>query len=978
MASAHEPDVSRIEFHRQAFGLVPYPTDPRSGVAILFKGERGQSDFRMCSCNAASDKTCSHILELADLYRLLTEQLKGKTPNEDFKNSPWFRLAEFLADGASDSVDSVQIKLLTNSKAPTLVVLGADDTELLSYLSDDDHSERLVERCGRVLQKGQTPVRSRLLEQLSLITLTDSERLMQERGFETNRMVLERSIHYRVAYHCYREFGTSGIRLEPAIDLTTGSFDIICRNGEGKSILIFQVPRKKVPTLIRSFDKLLPNQHGVSIHPVPLKSLFKITADTKMDLELRPMIRLLQEDGEARFFDREDLKRFTYGNLVYIKECGLLAELEKPGAMERRFKAPVNMKLKRSQVGIFMEEFAEELNDGSHIVDPALKELRIFEEPESVEINPEAIDRDWYWISLSYGFGDCRVSLADILKAKEQGSRYLTVGDGWVDCESEAFQDAANALGSCLSMGEDPASSSLRVSRAELLRLQAANELPIEVTGEGDRSLTVKRLLDLRPARKTDAPKGLKSDLRRYQQLGLDWLAFLFENGLGGLLCDDMGLGKTHQVMALMLSLQESGSVPGPMMVICPTTVISHWESKTRAHAPGLKVGIYHGPQRDLAEARDNCHVILTSYGILRNDIERLNKIPFQLVVFDEIQHIKNPDTRAFEAAICLQSKVKLGLTGTPIENRLTELKALFDVTVPGYLGTDDAFKRRYVDSFDPELGRGRHEELGRVISPFVLRRLKKTVLKELPDKIEDIRTCRLSDDQVKLYREAIDSKGHGLVEALNTKGGKVPYIHIFAVLTLLKQICDHPALVNDPTDYGEFESGKWDLFKEILSESLESEQKVVVYSQFLGMLGIIERHLEELGAGFVSLSGSTRDRGRVISRFNEDPSCRVFVGSLKAGGVGIDLVAASVVIHYDRWWNAAREDQATDRVHRIGQKRGVHVFKLVTEGTLEEKISAIIERKRILMDNVVQEDDPGTLKTFSREDLVDLLTFPL
>ena len=218
--------------------------------------------------------------------------------------------------------------------------------------------------------------------------------------------------------------------------------------------------------------------------------------------------------------------------------------------------------------------------------------------------------------------------------------------------------------------------------------------------------------------------------------------------------------------------------------------------------------------------------------------------------------------------------------------------------------------------------------------------------------------------------------EGEGLIDTLEKGEEPIPYIHIFALLNLLKQICNHPALVDGRVDdFEKYQSGKWDLFKELIDESLESGQKVVVYSQFLGMIRIITQYLQEAGVEFVTLTGSSRNRGEIISRFNNDPNCRVYVGSLKAGGTGIDLVAASVVLHYDRWWNAAKEDQATDRVHRIGQRRGVQVFKLVTEGTLEEKISAIIERKRNLMDSIVKEDDPGLLKTFSREELIEMLS---
>jgi SNF2 family DNA or RNA helicase len=269
--------------------------------------------------------------------------------------------------------------------------------------------------------------------------------------------------------------------------------------------------------------------------------------------------------------------------------------------------------------------------------------------------------------------------------------------------------------------------------------------------------------------------------------------------------------------------------------------------------------------------------------------------------------------------------------------------------------------------------------ELRRVISPFVLRRLKSSVLSELPEKIEDVRTCALSDDQVKLYRDTVAGRGTELARQIEAAAdGRLPYLHVFAVLTLLKKICDHPALaLGDLGKAGELASGKWDLYQEILDEALASGQKVVVFSQYLGMIELMGRHLEGLGVGHVRLTGASVRRGEIVDRFNEDPDCRVFLGSLKAGGAGIDLVGGSVVIHYDRWWNAAKEDQATDRVYRLGQKRAVHVFKLVTEGTLEEKIAALIERKREVMASVVQEDSAELAKMFTREELLEMLREP-
>ena len=573
------------------------------------------------------------------------------------------------------------------------------------------------------------------------------------------------------------------------------------------------------------------------------------------------------------------------------------------------------------------------------------------------------------------------MSLGELLAARRAGLPYLETASGWIDLNAPALRNLgslpAQARARAENTGGNGGSGSLRLSSAELLRLQASSAAPIRVEGEGSRHDFLRRFLDLRPADPMVSPSGLTSVLRPYQKLGVEWLKFLYENDLAGLLCDDMGLGKTHQAMALMVILREQLGIDEPFLVVCPRTVISHWRNKLREYAPGLSPAYYHGPQRDLGESLAHGDVILTSYGVMRNDVERFGERRWGLIVFDEVQQIKNRSTQGYRAAVALGARMKLGLTGTPIENSLTELKGLFDLVLPGYLGGDDTYLD-VVGTNELDADSWYAVNLRRLTAPFVLRRVKTAVLDELPEKIEDVRTCRLSPEQFDMYRQTIETKGVTLMNALRSERGALPYIHIFALLNMLKQICDHPALaVGDLDRYERYESGKWDLCKELLEESFDSGQKVVVFSQYLGMIGILERHLTKLGIEFVTLTGSTRERGKVVDRFNNDDDCRVFLGSLKAGGTGIDLVGGSVVIHYDRWWNAAREDQATDRLYRIGQKRAVHVFKLITEETLEERIAAIIDRKRRLMESVVQEDDPQLKKIFSREELIELLQGP-
>jgi len=970
-------DLHQVEFHRHGMVLAPDPRDNRPGIAFFLKTGSGKPETRFCSCSTSRKRTCPHILKLSGLYKTFLENSGGHPPQEAFRASIWHRIAAILADGSHDTVQSCTLRPVHQGGKKLLVLLGPEGKEVLRYFSQGPDALRFAERFGQISDENTVPHRGALLEKLAKFTLSDDERYMLEKGFKTNRQVLEQSPWYRLAYHCYREFGDA-YTFHPAVEESSGAFTVSCRSPEQDDVFRMVIPPKKVKRLLLAFRDFLPNQHGLTIHPIPLKSLFKVTANTELDIEVRPFIQVLQGGGEAKFFEREGLERFQYGDLIYIKELGILAELEPPGKMERRFRAPVKMVLKRSHVPTFLQEFGNELRQGPHIVDPAVKGLRIFREYDRMEITPMAIDRDWCWLSLNYGFGNSAISLAGILRAKEDGQRFVSVRDGWVDCESREFDSLAPLLSRFTKKQLANESDQIRLSRMDLFRLKAASSASVNVASDGKQALLMKRILELKPARPLETLKGLASTLRHYQKLGVEWLRFLYENGLGGLLCDDMGLGKTHQAIGFMLSLKEHEKVTEPFLVVCPTTVLSHWIDKICDHAPGLKAAVFHGGQRDLDHTLENHDVLLTSYGIMRNDIERLQRVAFHLVVFDEIQHMKNPQTLAYQAAGNLKAEMMLGLTGTPIENNLGELKALLDLTVPGYLGTDEGFNSRYVKPIGGDPDRMMQKELASLISPFTLRRMKKTVLDELPDKIEDIRTCSLSDDQIKLYRDCISSRGKGLLEILKRDEKPVPYIHIFALLNLLKQICNHPALVEGKVDdYNQYQSGKWELFKELVSESLDSGQKVVIYSQYMGMIKIMEDFLKTLDMDFVTLTGASRNRGQIISRFNNDPDCRLYVGSLKAGGQGIDLVAGSVVIHYDRWWNAAKEDQATDRVHRIGQKRGVHVFKLVTKGTLEEKISAIIDKKRNLMESVVQEDDPGLLKTFSRDEFIEMLSVP-
>ena len=966
-------DYQFLEFHRQAVALLPDPDDPRPGLAIITPGKRPGTEKRSCTCSGLSESNCLHVKRLAAIRDNYCKKLSCLNLEEDFKKSVWHKLAVCLGDNSDETLRTITLSHIGQNSSSRLMVTGNDGNDLVSYKGQGPDAQRLHERCRLTLHKDEVPHRGAALRRLRHLTLTDIEKMLLERGHESRRYALEGTFWFRFAYHCYREFGKDGFELRPSINRQTGDFMLSCLDDSGLNLFHLFVLGTRVKELLNNLRDHLPNQHRMPIHPVPLKTIFKISMNTELDLDIRPQIQMIQQGGENKFFERQDLERFRYGDLIYIKELGILAQLEPPDS-KRRFSAPVRTVLKKHQIPAFMEELAEDGQD-RYVLDESARSIRILKDTGELKITQDAIDRDWCWLSAQYIIGDTSVSLADILEARREDKRFINTKKGWVDCHSPRFDHLDKIFGSDVTKRIDGSKGQLKLSRIELLRLCAFEEGHIQGQEDNQRASLLKKFLDLIPLEKVSPPGGLTSPLREYQLRGMEWCFYLYKNGMGGLLCDDMGLGKTHQVMGLILLLLEKERIKAPFLVVCPTTVLSHWEKKIRIHAPSLRPIVYHGPERNLEKGLEENSVVLTSYGILWRDIAIFNKLHFTLAVFDEIQHIKNPSTKAYSAAKVLGAHMKLGLTGTPIENSLFELKALIDLTLPGYFETDKMFQERYVECSNKVLA-SRHEELSRLIAPITLRRIKDSVLDELPEKIEDIMTCRLSEQQIKLYKDAVSSKGRNLVDVLADSREPVPYMHIFAILNFLKQICNHPALVLKKTErYENYISGKWDLFKELLEQGLDSGQKVVVFSQYLGMIDIMERHLKKQGVDFVTLTGASQNRGEIITSFNEDPNCRVILASLKAGGTGIDLISGSVVIHYDRWWNAAKEDQATDRVHRIGQKRVVQVFKLVTQGTLEEKISAIIDRKRNLMDDVIKEDSAELVKTFNREDLLVMLT---
>ena len=466
-------------------------------------------------------------------------------------------------------------------------------------------------------------------------------------------------------------------------------------------------------------------------------------------------------------------------------------------------------------------------------------------------------------------------------------------------------------------------------------------------------------------------PEPLRNVLRDYQKTGFKWLKTLEAYEFGGILADDMGLGKTIQVISFVLS--QKGKDKTPSLVIAPTSLVYNWKEEVKKFVPDLDVLVISGEQKGRHEQLkeiENADLVVTSYPLIRRDIELYKDIKFLYCFLDEAQHIKNPNTLNAKSVKQINSRINFALTGTPIENSITELWSIFDFVMPGYLLSHSKFVKKFESPIIKNNDQKALGELGRHIRPFIMRRMKKDVLKELPDKIENKMTCEMTDEQKKIYLAYLQKAKAEIATELKSKGFEKSQIKILSILTRLRQICCHPGLF---IENFEGESGKMQLLQEILEDAFDSGHRILLFSQFTSMLDIIKNYLADKNIEYFYLDGSTKseDRLAMANEFNKGVG-KLFLISLKAGGTGLNLTGADMVIHYDPWWNPAVEDQASDRAHRIGQKNVVHVMKLITQGTIEEKIYLLQQSKKEIIDSVIK---PGEtlISKMSEEEIMGL-----
>ncbi len=614
-----------------------------------------------------------------------------------------------------------------------------------------------------------------------------------------------------------------------------------------------------------------------------------------------------------------------------------------------------------------------------------------FEEADDWHANLDESDSDWFSLSIGVAIDGEQINLlptlVQFLSQKDDPEdlrqhlndhnhvMFRVDSNRWIKLPSERLLSIFDTLIELYDHEPLNDDGTLALSRHQGIQIgDLLNDPNLQWHGARELQELTRQLKDFQGIKHINQPEGFNTELRPYQQQGLNWLQFLGEFGFNGILADDMGLGKTVQTLAHLLLEKKQGRMQQPSLIIAPTSLMGNWRREAAHFAKELRVLVLHGAERrEYFDQISDHDVILTTYPLLRHDKQHLMEHSFHYVILDEAQYIKNPKSQTSQVACQLKSAHRLCLTGTPMENHLGELWSMFHFLMPGFLGKLERFNRLFRHPIERRGDTDRQLQLSKRLKPFLLRRKKDEVATELPEKTEIIRTVSLQGRQGDLYetiRLAMDKK---IRAEIGKKGLARSQIMILDALLKLRQVCCDPRIVSLPQASKVTQSAKLQLLMELVPEMVEEGRKILLFSQFTKMLALIETELQNRDIEYSKLTGQTRKRDEAISLF-QDGKVPVFLISLKAGGVGLNLTTADTVIHYDPWWNPAVENQATDRAHRIGQNKAVFVYKLITENTVEEKIIELQQKKQALADAVYSGKSTKETMALSAEELTGLL----
>ncbi|MBI6020862.1 DEAD/DEAH box helicase [Clostridium perfringens] len=732
-----------------------------------------------------------------------------------------------------------------------------------------------------------------------------------------------------------------------------------------------------------------------------LRSLLEELKNISKNIVLDENIRVFKEKLMKTTFNLYKTKGRIYCN-VKIDYCGYIIDLirdEKDNSFLRDLKNEkyIEFQLERFKFIKREEDFCfigseEEMYElfskgikrlrelGEVLLSEELKEFKVL---DSSLISSELKELSNFY-KLKFDFGDFELrELRESIEAMKRGERFYRTKKVYLDLEDPGIVNFLNLLED---LGlENIKDNEVYIDKSKVLYIQEKlkDRTLSFIKGGNVLQEIVGKLLNKEFKRKL-VPKALNAELRPYQKEGFKWINEITDLGFGGVLADDMGLGKTLQIIAFLLSQKKSKSI-----VVVPTSVIYNWMDEFEKFAPSIRIGLVHGSKskrdkvlRDFKrglgikigeenlkeKSYEKYDVLLTTYGTLKNDEKAYENLSFDYCIIDEAQNIKNPAAQATLSVKNIKSRCNIALTGTPIENNLMELWSIFDFVMPGYLFTKDRFRERFI------LDESNLSELKSLITPFILRRLKEDVLSELPEKLEKKYLVEMKGKQKQLYSFYVKAIKNQLNENKSSEKSGRDKINLFSYLTKLREICLDPSLVVPDYTGG---SSKLTVVKEIVKDASESGKKILLFSQFTSVLKKIEEDFKKEDISYLYLDGGTSAKDRVerVKKFNEDSNIKVFLISLKAGGVGLNLTSASVVIHFDPWWNPAVEDQATDRAHRFGQENKVEVIKLVAKDTIEEKIVLMQEDKRELIQSLMDGKtmDGKGLKRLTEEEISKL-----
>ncbi len=580
--------------------------------------------------------------------------------------------------------------------------------------------------------------------------------------------------------------------------------------------------------------------------------------------------------------------------------------------------------------------------------------------------------KDWFDINAKIMFGAFEVPFLKLCKYILAGKTSFTLPDGeiaiipqmWLDKYVDLFHNTQHFLDD-----DDNNNNHFQLQKHHFNLVQELKEAQL---AEVDFSKKLDKLRDFEQIEDYLLPAGFVGELRPYQKAGYNWMRFLGDFGLGGCLADDMGLGKTIQTIALLLSeKQKTEEINIPSLIILPTSLVHNWVIEIAKFAPSLRVLIYTGAKREKKIAAfSHFDVIITTYGITRIDTPHLEKILFNYIILDESQAIKNPSANTSKAVLLLRSKKRLILTGTPIENTTMDLWSQMNFINRGLLGTQTFFRKEFLNPIEKQENLLKLKKLYATIKPFILRRDKKQVAKELPDKVESVLYCKMSKEQNELYERTKSHYRNQILEEIELNGVSKSQILLLQGLIQLRQIANHPKMIDN--EYVGT-SGKMEQIIEKISVLVENGKKMLVFSQFVKHLSLVREYLDAQKVPYTYLDGSSKDRQTQVEIFQKDENIKVFLISLKAGGVGLNLTAAEYVFLLDPWWNPAAEAQAIDRAHRIGQKNVVFTYKFISKNTVEEKILALQHNKKKLANDLINVEE-SFMKSLSKEDIMALL----